>query len=152
MKERQLVSDQVSELEKNQIKSGLDVSFANVDLAQAQLLLIQAQNECRRRSRSYRRLWAIGRSANIRTCRRAVAARSACRFLQPAIQQALQNRPELIGQRLDANSAQSYATAERDLWLPTISAVGTAGLTPVRAGHTRSALRGGGIQRKHPDF
>ena len=29
-------------------------------------------------------------------------------------------------------SAQSYATAERDLWFPTISAVGVAGLTPYR--------------------
>jgi outer membrane protein len=45
VKARQLVSDRVTELEKNKIKSGLDVSFANVDLAQAQLLLIQAQND-----------------------------------------------------------------------------------------------------------
>ena len=45
VKARQLVSDQVTELEKNKIKSGLDVSFANVDLAEAQLLLIQAEND-----------------------------------------------------------------------------------------------------------
>ena len=45
VKERQLVADQVGELEKNKIKSGLDLSFANVDLAQAQLLLLQAQND-----------------------------------------------------------------------------------------------------------
>ena len=45
VKERQLVADQVGELEKNKIKSGLDLSFANVDLAQAQLLLVQAQND-----------------------------------------------------------------------------------------------------------
>ena len=45
VKDRQLVSDQITELEKNKLKSGLDVSFANVDLAQAQLLLIQAQND-----------------------------------------------------------------------------------------------------------
>ena len=32
VKERQLVSDQITELEKNKIKSGLDVDFANVDL------------------------------------------------------------------------------------------------------------------------
>ena len=44
VKNRQLVSDQITELQKNKLKSGLDVSFANVDLAQAQLLLIQAQN------------------------------------------------------------------------------------------------------------
>jgi len=38
------------------------------------------------------------------------------------IQEALRNRPELISQRLSVSSAKSYATAERDLSLPTISA------------------------------
>ena len=42
---RQLVSDQVTAMEQNQLKSSLDVTFANVDLSQAQLLLIQAQND-----------------------------------------------------------------------------------------------------------
>ena len=45
VKARQLVADQISALAKSSLKSGLDVSFANVDLAQAQLLLIQAQND-----------------------------------------------------------------------------------------------------------
>ena len=47
VKDRQLVSDQITELQKNSLRSGLDVSFANVDLAQAQaqLLLVQAQND-----------------------------------------------------------------------------------------------------------
>ena len=45
VKARQLVADQISELAKSSLKSGLDVSFANVDLARAQLLLVQAQND-----------------------------------------------------------------------------------------------------------
>ncbi len=45
VKARQLVSDQITALAQNQLKSGLDVSFANVDLAQARLLLVQAQND-----------------------------------------------------------------------------------------------------------
>ena len=45
VKARQLVADQVSALAKSSLKSGLDVSFANVDLARAQLLLVQAQND-----------------------------------------------------------------------------------------------------------
>jgi outer membrane protein len=36
----------------------------------------------------------------------------------------------MIGQRLNVQAAQSYATAERDLRFPTISALGVAGLTP----------------------
>ena len=42
---RQLVSDQVTALEANRLKSLLDVSFANVNLADAKLLLVQAQND-----------------------------------------------------------------------------------------------------------
>src|SRR6202451_940918 len=44
VKDRQLVSDQITALAQNKLKSGLDVSFANVDLAKDELLLIQAQN------------------------------------------------------------------------------------------------------------
>lgn len=131
VKARQLVSDQVTELEKNKIKSGLDVSFANVDLAQAQLLLIQAENDV---DASFAQLSdALGYSDE----RTFVLVEEPVPSTPPAalpdiIQQALRDRPELIGQRFDANAAHSYATAERDLWLPTISAVGTAGLIPFR--------------------
>jgi outer membrane protein len=131
VKDRQLVSDQVTALEKNRLKSGLDVSFANVDLAQAELLLVQAQNDLQA---SYAQLSDALGFADQRTFQLTDQP------LPPAppadlgtlIAQAMQNRPELVSRRLDVNSAQSYATAERDLWFPTISAVGTAGLTPYR--------------------
>src|SRR6185312_17093766 len=41
---RQLLSDQVSELARNSLKSQLDVSFAEVNVSQAKLLLVRAQN------------------------------------------------------------------------------------------------------------
>jgi len=129
VKERQLVSDQVTELEKNKIKSGLDVSFANVDLSQAQLLLIQAQNDLQG---SFAQLSAALGYSDQRTFQ---LTDEPLPSAPPAnvtvlIQQALRDRPEMIGQRLDVESAQSYTTAERDLRLPTISAAGVAGLTP----------------------
>jgi outer membrane protein len=128
VKTRQLVADQVSTLAKNKLKSGLDVSFANVDLSQAQLLLVQAQNDLQA---SFADL-----SASLGYAEQKIfqlvdepfpAAPSA--DLPLLLHQALQNRPELLSQQLDVNSAKSYATAERDLWFPTITAVGTAGLT-----------------------
>jgi len=129
---RKLVSDQVTELEKNKIKSGLDVSFANVNLAQAQLLLIQAQNDLQA---SLAQLSAALGYSDQRTFQLAEEPLPPppAPDVTPLIQQALRNRPDLIGQRLSAQSAQTYATAERDLWLPTISAIGAAGLTPVVA-------------------
>jgi outer membrane protein len=42
----------------------------------------------------------------------------------------MMNRPELISQQFEVNSAQAFATSERDLWFPTISVVGAAGLIP----------------------
>ncbi|MGA7090677.1 MAG: TolC family protein [Candidatus Acidiferrales bacterium] len=130
VKQRQLVSDQITELQKNKLRSGLDVSFANVNLAQAQLLLIQAQNDLQS---SFARLSAALGYSDQRTfhlTEEPVPAPPPAN-LSDLIQQALRDRPELIGERFNVNSAQSYATAERDLKLPTISALGAAGLVPV---------------------
>lgn len=130
VKARQTVSDQVTELEKNKIKSGLDVSFANVNLAQSQLLLIQAQNDLRA---SFAQLTAALGYADQRTYHLSEEPLPAAPAsdVSPLIQQALKDRPELIGQRFAVQSAQSYTTAERDLWFPTVSATGVAGLVPV---------------------
>jgi outer membrane protein len=129
VKARQLASDQVTELAKNKIRSDLDVNFANVNLAQAQLLLIQAQNDLQS---SFARLSASLGYSDQRTFQLTDEPLPAPppADVSVLIQQALKDRPELVGQRLDVGSAQSYATAERDLKLPTISALGAAGLVP----------------------
>ncbi len=44
VKARQLVSDQITTLFNNKLKSELDVSFANANVSQAKLLLLDAQN------------------------------------------------------------------------------------------------------------
>jgi outer membrane protein len=126
---RQLVSDQITELAKNKIKSGLDVSFANVDLAQSQLLQIQARDDLQS---SYAQLSEALGYSDQRTFHLADESLPPppSADVAPLIQQALRDRPEMIVQRLDVQSAQSYATAERDLRFPTISALGVAGLTP----------------------
>lgn len=151
VKDRQLVSDQITALEKNKLKSGLDVSFANVDLAQAQLLLVQAQNDLQA---SFAELSAALGYSDQRTFQLAEQP------LPPAppgdlptlIAQAIQNRPELVSRRLDVSSARSYATAERDLWFPTLSAVGTAGLTPYRQDTLASRYAAAGFNVNIPIF
>ena len=130
VKERQTVSDQITQLQRNQLRSGLDVSFANVNLSEAQLMLIQAQNDLQ--SSFARMSTALGYS-DVRTYQLTdqPVPPAPPTDLASLIQQALRDRPELVSQRFDVSSAQSYATAERDLKLPTVSALGTAGLTPV---------------------
>jgi outer membrane protein len=137
---RQTVADQVGAMAKEKLKSGLDVSFANVDLAQAQLLLIQAQNDLQA---SLAQLSAALGYADLHIFRLAEEPLPAAPPVDVAqlIQEALRDRPELISQRLQVNADQSFATAERDLWLPTISAVGVAGLVPVSQAELSPAPR-----------
>src|SRR3984893_6930343 len=113
VKSRQLVADQTGALQKSNLKSGLDVSFANVDLAQAQLLMIQAQNGV---EGSYADLSAALGYADEKQCSLVEdpAARPPPADVTTMVSEALQNRPELISRRLDVSAAQSYATAERD--------------------------------------
>ena len=130
--ERQLVSNQVTQMAANLLKSQLDVTFANVDLAQSQLLLIQAQNNLQASFAELTRALGLDdqRTYNLTE---EVQTPAPPTDLASLIQHALMNRPELISQRFEANSAQTLATAERDLWFPTISAVGAAGLIPFHA-------------------
>jgi outer membrane protein len=151
VKARQLVADQVSALAKSSLKSGLDVSFANVDLARAQLLLVQAQNDLQS---SYAQLSdALGYSDQ-RTFQLVdePSPDSPPPDVAPLIVEALQNRPEIISQGLDVRSAQSYATAERDLWFPTISAAGVTGLVPYRQDPLPSRYAAAGFNVNVPIF
>jgi len=151
VKARQLVVDQVSELAKSSLKSGLDVSFANVDLARAQLLLVQAQNDLQA---SYAQLFDAMGYSDQRTYQLVDEALpgSPPTDVAPLIVEAMQNRPEIVSQGFDVRSAQSYATAERDLWFPTISAAGVTGLVPFRQDNLTSRYAAAGFNVNVPIF
>jgi len=151
VKARQLVADQISALAKSSLRSGLDVSFANVDLARAQLLLVQSQNDLQS---SYALLSdALGYSDQ-RTFELVDEALPGAPppDVAPLIVEAFQNRPEIISQGLDLKSAQSYATAERDLWFPTISAAGVTGVAPFRQDTLPSRYAAAGFNVNVPIF
>jgi outer membrane protein len=126
---RQLVSDQVNALAASNLKSGLDASFAKVNLSEAQLLLLQARNDA---SAAYAALAAaLGQSD-------APAYALGEEPLPPAppadeaslVAEALRERPDVAAERFVRESSTKFADAERALWFPTISALGAAGLAP----------------------
>ena len=151
VKSRQLVADQTGALQKSSLKSGLDVSFANVNLAQARLLLIQAQNDVQASFAEFSD--ALGFSDQ-RTFQLTEEPQSSAPPVDvaPLIQEALKNRPELIRQGLDVKAAESFATAERDLWFPTISAAGATGLVPYRQDTLDSRYAAAGFNVNIPIF
>ena len=130
---RQLVADQVSALQRSNLKSTLDVSFANVNLADAKLLLASAQSNVKT---AYAELaTAIGLPGQYRQGGFSLAPEPMPDLLpdtvDPLLNQALQDRPELADLRLQQNAAERFAQAEKDLMLPTISIAGSAGFVPV---------------------
>jgi outer membrane protein len=126
---RQLVSDQVTALEANRLKSQLDVSFANVNLADAKLLLSQAENDLKSAKAQLAAAMGLPNQTEFTLSPEPVPA-ALPNQLEPLIQDAIQNRPELKDLRLEQNAAERFVKAEHSLFFPTIGALGTAGFVP----------------------
>ncbi|HUP05045.1 MAG TPA: TolC family protein [Bryobacteraceae bacterium] len=129
VKTRQYLVDQVTALYNSQLRSEVDVSFADVNLSQAKLMLLQAQAQVQ--------------SANAELARSIGAQDVADYKLQeqdlppspPAspedlVAQALKARPELASLQLSRDAAYKYESAAKDLSNPTASLVGVGGYMP----------------------
>jgi len=128
---RQIVADQIGALYKNKLKSELDFSFANVNLAQAKLLLLDAQNnqEAAQATLSMVLGFTNVQAFQLRDDSGAVA--SPPEKVDDLIGQALVSRPELRSLQFQYESATKFQKAERDLLFPSIRAAGAVGFTPV---------------------
>lgn len=129
VKTRELLRDQVRALATNQLRSDLDVSFAEVSLEEARLLVTRWQNDL---EASFAALSAV------------LGSREAERFIlmetnAPApratestvlVLAALRDRPELQRLRLERDAAFRFAKAEKGLVYPTLSVQGAAGINP----------------------
>jgi len=148
---RQILADQVTTLEKNKLKSMLDVSFARVNLAQAQLLLVQAQNDQNAADAELANALGLPKPQPFTLSEQPMPAAPAA---DPTdlIAQALQDRPDLSSARFSHEAALRYARAERDLWMPTISAAGAAGLTPVSQAALADRYAAAGVNVDIPIF
>jgi outer membrane protein len=128
---RQLVVDQVSALAASGLKSGLDVSFARVNLSTAQLLLVQAQNDTDRAYATLATTLGLPRPVAYAVLDQPLPAAPPPE-LTPMLDEAMRDRPELVEARFSERSALKLADAERDLFLPSVTAVGAFGITPYR--------------------
>jgi outer membrane protein len=128
---RQIVVDQVSALANSGLKSGLDLSFARVNLSQAQLLRVQADGDVQSAFAALNTAMGAPQTMAYELVEEPVAAPSTD-DAAAVIAQALRDRPDVAAQRLQAQAAEKFAEAERALLRPTVAAVGTAGVTPYR--------------------
>ena len=126
---RQLTSNQVSALAENQLKSQLDVGFADVYLSQGKLLLLRAQNSVQAAFADLTRAMGEQHPATY-TLSDEPMPPSPGADVEALVMQALQSRPELAGLRLTREAAYKFVAAERDLKLPTAQFIGMAGYMP----------------------
>jgi outer membrane protein len=127
---RQLLVDQVTALVNAQLKSGLDLSFASTNLAEAKLLVSAATNEYQAAQALLSEAVGLAEARTFTLAEEPMAARDTFER-QSLITQALRERPELVAGRFDIDAARRFAEAENALKFPIISAIATAGVIPV---------------------
>jgi outer membrane protein len=126
---RQLLVDQVTALGRNNLRSQLDVSFAGVNLAQAQLLLIQSQNEVQAAYAEMTRALGQEQTAAYELVEQPLPP-SPPEDVERIVTVAVQNRPELASLRLTLQAAGRFEEAEKDLAYPSVSFNGVGGSIP----------------------
>ena len=126
---RQTLSDQVTELAKNKLRSDVDVAFADVNLSEARLLLLRSQDQMRAAIAELTHALGSEQEANYKLTDEPLPP-SPATDADSLVAQAYANRPDLLSLQLQHQSAVKFERAERDLSFPTISLVGTAGVIP----------------------
>jgi outer membrane protein len=126
---RQLLGDQVTELARNKLRSQVDVSFADVNVSEAKLLLLRAQDAVQGALAELGRAIGSDQPANYQLSDQPLPPAPSA-TPDALVAQAVDNRPELAALRASRDAARKFADAERDLSRPTISAVAVGGYIP----------------------
>jgi outer membrane protein len=126
---RQLLVDQVTALYNNKLRSEVDVAFVAVELANARLLVLQAEDQVQEAFAELTRALGSQDAATYQLADEPLPPSPPLK-VEDLVQQALSARPELASLQLNRDAAYKFERAERDLALPTASFVGVGGYMP----------------------
>jgi len=129
---RQTVVDQVSELTKNKLKSQVDLSFAQVNLSDAKLMLIRAKNQLQAAYANLNQALGTDQSATYQLQEQGLPP-APSPSPEPLVSEAYKSRPELASLQLQRASDEKFFYAERDLNRPTVSLTAVGGSLPLIA-------------------
>jgi outer membrane protein len=127
---RQDLTDQVSALASSKLRSDLDLSFAQVNLSQAKLLQLNAQNDLDAAKAALSAVLGYDKLMNLQLVDDSGPLPPLAPDPETLIAQAIQNRPDLQSLKFSEQAAQKFSKAQHEQLLPTISALGVAGDTP----------------------
>jgi outer membrane protein len=126
---RQQVVEQITALADSKLRSTLDVSFANVNLSDAKLLMVQAQNDLKSAQANLAAAMGLPNETTFTLDEEPLPPQLPDRIVD-LVRTAMQDRPDLKDLRLEQGSAQQFARAEHDLYYPSVGALATAGFAP----------------------
>jgi outer membrane protein len=128
---RQTLTDQVSALTSSKLRSDLDLSFAQVNLSQAKLLQLNAQNDLDSAKAALSAVLGYDKQMNFQLVDDVGPLPPLLPDPDALIAEAIQNRPDLQSLKFSEQAAQKFSKAQHEQLLPTISALGVVGGTPV---------------------
>jgi outer membrane protein len=131
---RQTTQTQVNQLTQNNLRSTLDLTFANVNLSQAQLLQLDAQNNADATMAALDEVLGLDRPVHYSLVDGTKNNPPPPPDEQALLDLAVKQRPDLQSLDLTRQSQEKFSRAQRDQMLPTLSALGTVGASPVRPG------------------
>jgi outer membrane protein len=140
---RQATGEQIGALTNQKLRSTLDLSLANVQVSQAQLLVLDAQNSAQSAMASLNAI--LGSEIDERyelVDETPHDPHHAPTNTDDLVQLAFRSRPDLAALNDRSVASRQFAAAEHDLKRPTISALAAAGGTPVRADQIQSSWYG----------
>jgi outer membrane protein len=149
---RQLLSDQVSALTKSKLKSELDLSFANVSLAQAKLLYLDALNNDKASLAALSAILGFPTLVTFELVNETDILAPPPADVDPLIADAFAKRPEILALEFQSESAEKLHQAEHDQFYPTISALGAFGDSPVRDDRIYGPYAAVGVNVEFPVF
>jgi outer membrane protein len=129
---RQTTETQISELTKNKLKSTLDLSFADVNLSQAKLLQLDAQNNVDSTMAALDAVLGLDRQTTYDLVEDDATVQAPPADVDQLLQLAFNQRPDLQAMTYSQQAAVKFSHAQRDQMLPSISAAGTVGSVPIR--------------------
>jgi outer membrane protein len=129
---RQATQTQVNQMTQNKLKSTLDLSFANVNLSQSQLLQLDARNNADATMATLDAVLGLDHEVTYQLVDDSSQNSSPPPDFNPLLQTALAQRPDLQSLTFSQQSAEKFERAQWDQRLPSITAAGTLGTVPVR--------------------
>lgn len=129
---RQTVENQINVLTENKLKSNLDLSFAQVNLSQAKLLELDAQNNVQSTIAALTAVLGSDKQVQYELVEEHQELPAPPPDVDVLIDAALKQRPDLQAMNYDQQAAEKFRRAQHEQMYPTISAMGIAGGTPVR--------------------